>query len=70
MPRNFALGRLAALGILLASSHVPASAQTVNTLVHPGDRHRKPWRFGNTHERDHGYSDHFPITLRLKVEGN
>lgn len=29
MPRNFELGRLAALGILLASSNVPAHAQTV-----------------------------------------
>jgi endonuclease/exonuclease/phosphatase family metal-dependent hydrolase len=48
----------------------PASAQTVNTLVRPGDRHRKPWRFGNSKDRDHGYSDHFPVTVRLKVEGN
>jgi endonuclease/exonuclease/phosphatase family metal-dependent hydrolase len=47
----------------------PASAQTVNTLVRPGDRHRKPWRFGNSKDRDHGYSDHFPVTVRLKVEG-
>jgi endonuclease/exonuclease/phosphatase family metal-dependent hydrolase len=48
----------------------PASAQTVNTLVRPGDKHRKPWRFGNGKDRDHGYSDHFPVTVRLKVEGN
>jgi endonuclease/exonuclease/phosphatase family metal-dependent hydrolase len=48
----------------------PASVQTVNTLFHPGDRHRKPWRFGNSHDRDHGYSDHFPVTVRLKMEGN
>ena len=48
----------------------PASVQTVNTLVHPGEKHRKPWRFGNGKDRDHGYSDHFPVTVRLKVEAN
>ena len=48
----------------------PASAQTVNTLVRPGDKHHKPWRFGNGKDRYHGYSDHFPVTVRLKVEGN
>jgi endonuclease/exonuclease/phosphatase family metal-dependent hydrolase len=48
----------------------PASVQTINTLFRTGERHRKPWRFGNSKDRDHGYSDHFPVTVRLKVEGN
>jgi Endonuclease/Exonuclease/phosphatase family len=46
----------------------PASVHTVNTLHRPGDRLHRPWRFGN--ERDHGppgYSDHFPVTVRLIV---
>ncbi len=49
----------------------PDSVVTVNTLVRPGDRRRAPWRFGN--ERDstfeRGYSDHFPVTVRLRVQG-
>jgi len=47
-----------------------ASAQIVNTLFRPGDKRRLPWRFGNSHAKDHGYSDHFPVTVRLKVESN
>jgi hypothetical protein len=46
----------------------PESAEVVNSLVRPGDRQRRPWRFGS--ERDQfprGYSDHFPVTVRLKV---
>lgn len=46
----------------------PASAKTINTLTRPGDRLGRPWRFGG--ERDagpRGYSDHFPVTARLKV---
>jgi endonuclease/exonuclease/phosphatase family metal-dependent hydrolase len=47
----------------------PESAQIVNTLVRPGDRHHRPWRFGNEHERgERGYSDHFPVTVRLAVD--
>jgi endonuclease/exonuclease/phosphatase family metal-dependent hydrolase len=48
----------------------PDSARTVNTFVQPGDKHRRPWHFGNSHTRDHGYSDHFPVTVRLKVEAH
>lgn len=47
---------------------VPASVKTVNTLYRKSDRLRRPWRFGS--ERDggaRGYSDHFPVTVRLKV---
>ena len=48
----------------------PASAQTVNTLYRPGDRQHRPWRFGNEHEKfERGTSDHFPVTVRLRVHG-
>jgi endonuclease/exonuclease/phosphatase family metal-dependent hydrolase len=44
------------------------SAQTVNNLARPGDRHKRPWRFGNPHDKfERGYSDHFPVTVRLHV---
>jgi endonuclease/exonuclease/phosphatase family metal-dependent hydrolase len=47
-----------------------ASAHTVNTLYRPGDRQKRPWRFGNPHDQfQRGYSDHFPVTCRLKVAG-
>jgi endonuclease/exonuclease/phosphatase family metal-dependent hydrolase len=46
----------------------PASIQTVNTLFHPGDKRRRPWRFGSERDKGpRGYSDHFPVTVRLKV---
>jgi endonuclease/exonuclease/phosphatase family metal-dependent hydrolase len=46
----------------------PDSAQTVNRLVRAGDRHHHPWRFGGEHDRgERGYSDHFPVTVRLSV---
>jgi endonuclease/exonuclease/phosphatase family metal-dependent hydrolase len=47
-----------------------ASAGTVNHLTQPRDRQKRPWRFGT--ERDkfaRGYSDHFPVTVRLRVQG-
>jgi endonuclease/exonuclease/phosphatase family metal-dependent hydrolase len=45
------------------------SANTVSTLYRPGDRHKRPWRFGNPHDRfERGYSDHYPVTVRLKME--
>jgi len=45
------------------------SARTVNTLYRPGDRLKRPWRFGseNDHFPQRGYSDHFPVTVRLRV---
>jgi endonuclease/exonuclease/phosphatase family metal-dependent hydrolase len=47
----------------------PASAHTIDTLYRPGDHHKRPWRFGNPHDRfERGYSDHYPVTVRLKVE--
>ncbi len=50
-------------------SCVPASVQTVNRLVHPNDREQKPWRFGGKNDPDgsRGYSDHFPVTVQLRV---
>jgi endonuclease/exonuclease/phosphatase family metal-dependent hydrolase len=46
----------------------PKSARTVNTLYKEGDPRKRPWRFGNERDRGpRGYSDHFPVTVRLKV---
>lgn len=48
----------------------PASAQIVNTLFRPGDKQHRPWSFGNERYRgERGYSDHFPVTVRLRVQG-
>jgi endonuclease/exonuclease/phosphatase family metal-dependent hydrolase len=44
------------------------SIHTVNSLTRPGDRQHRPWRFGNEHDKAaRGYSDHFPVIVRLKV---
>jgi endonuclease/exonuclease/phosphatase family metal-dependent hydrolase len=49
----------------------PDSVKTVNSLARPGDRQRRPWRFGTEHDKfERGYSDHFPVTVRLRVEGS
>jgi endonuclease/exonuclease/phosphatase family metal-dependent hydrolase len=46
----------------------PASVHVINTLYRPGDRFCRPWRFGNQHDHGaRGYSDHFPVTVRLSV---
>jgi endonuclease/exonuclease/phosphatase family metal-dependent hydrolase len=46
----------------------PESVTTVNSLYRPGDPHRAPWRFGSPHQTGpRGYSDHFPVTVRLRV---
>jgi endonuclease/exonuclease/phosphatase family metal-dependent hydrolase len=46
----------------------PESARTIHTLTRPGDPKHRPWRFGNRHDHfPRGYSDHFPVTARLKV---
>jgi endonuclease/exonuclease/phosphatase family metal-dependent hydrolase len=46
----------------------PASAQTFNSLYRPGDAQKRPWRFGEEHEKgQRGYSDHFPVTVKLRV---
>jgi endonuclease/exonuclease/phosphatase family metal-dependent hydrolase len=49
----------------------PDTLQVITTLSRPGDKLHRPWRFGS--ERDkfpRGYSDHFPVTVRLTVNGN
>jgi endonuclease/exonuclease/phosphatase family metal-dependent hydrolase len=52
----------------LGWSSQPGSTQTVNTLVKPGDRQQRPWRFGGHNEQGaRGYSDHFPVTVKLQV---
>jgi endonuclease/exonuclease/phosphatase family metal-dependent hydrolase len=47
----------------------PNSVHVDNSLTRPGDPQRRPWRFG---DRDNngprGYSDHFPVTVRLRVQ--
>jgi hypothetical protein len=48
----------------------PQSARTVNTLVRTGDKKHRPWRFGSEHDKHaRGYSDHFPVTVELSVQG-
>jgi endonuclease/exonuclease/phosphatase (EEP) superfamily protein YafD len=48
----------------------PDSVAAVNSLTRPGSRVRSPWRFGNEKDNtfERGYSDHFPVTVRLKVQ--
>lgn len=46
----------------------PETVKVINTLTRPGDKVGRPWRFGSERERGtRGYSDHFPVTVRLKV---
>jgi endonuclease/exonuclease/phosphatase family metal-dependent hydrolase len=49
----------------------PDSVAAVNSLTRPGSRVKMPWRFGNEKDTtfERGYSDHFPVTVRLKVQG-
>jgi endonuclease/exonuclease/phosphatase family metal-dependent hydrolase len=48
---------------------LPDTVRTINTLYRPGDPKRRPWRFGNEKDRyERGYSDHFPVTVRLRVQ--
>jgi endonuclease/exonuclease/phosphatase family metal-dependent hydrolase len=47
----------------------PDSVRVVNTLVKPNDHQHRPWAFGNERERaPRGYSDHFPVTVELRVD--
>lgn len=44
------------------------SVHTINSLFRPGDRQHRPWAFGNERQKmQRGYSDHFPVTVRLNV---
>jgi endonuclease/exonuclease/phosphatase family metal-dependent hydrolase len=46
------------------------SLRTVNTLTKPGDPQRRPWSFGKEKQKgERGCSDHFPVTVQLKVSG-
>jgi endonuclease/exonuclease/phosphatase family metal-dependent hydrolase len=50
-------------------SCVPDSVRTVRDLT--ADAHARPWRFGNSHFRGkRGYSDHFPVTVKLRLHGS
>ena len=47
----------------------PSSIRVVNDLHKAKDKLKRPWRFGSEHEKgERGYSDHFPVTVRLRVE--
>src|SRR5262249_7735887 len=51
-------------------SYVRESEQIVVTPSHPTNKKLagRPWRFGNPKDRGaRGYSDHFPVTVVLKV---
>jgi endonuclease/exonuclease/phosphatase family metal-dependent hydrolase len=47
------------------------SVSVVDSLTRPGSRARAPWRFGNEKDTrlERGYSDHFPVSVRLHVQG-
>jgi endonuclease/exonuclease/phosphatase family metal-dependent hydrolase len=48
----------------------PDSVQVVNSLTNPRDKKGRPWKFGSEHNKAaRGYSDHFPVTVRLRVQG-
>ncbi len=47
-----------------------ASVRPFKETARPKDRLGRPWRFGNPNDMaPRGYSDHFPVTLRLHVQG-
>ena len=46
----------------------PDSVKTMNEYTADANGHPKP--FGNEKHGERGYSDHFPVTVRLKVQGN
>lgn len=47
----------------------PKSIHVENTLHREGDTQQRPWRFGDEDDKGpRGYSDHFPVTLRLQVQ--
>jgi endonuclease/exonuclease/phosphatase family metal-dependent hydrolase len=48
----------------------PASTRTIK-LARPDDAKQRPWRFGGANDTaPRGYSDHFPVTVRLRVVGS
>lgn len=47
----------------------PNSVRVMNELHKANDKQKRPWRFGGAKEKgERGYSDHFPVTVRLHVE--
>jgi endonuclease/exonuclease/phosphatase family metal-dependent hydrolase len=61
---------------MLDSTGWSADPKSVNTytegLMRKGATRREPWRFGDpgkdVKDADRGYADHFPVTVKLKVE--
>jgi endonuclease/exonuclease/phosphatase family metal-dependent hydrolase len=50
---------------------LPDTLQVINSLARPHDRFKRPWRFGSPRDRfERGYSDHFPVTVRLKIDAS
>lgn len=50
---------------------VPESLKVANSPALRFSRTRQPWRFGGPdNQNPRGYSDHFAITVRLKVQGS
>lgn len=46
----------------------PDSIEVIQSLARPNDRQHRPWAFGTERQRSpRGYSDHFPVTVRLNV---
>jgi hypothetical protein len=45
------------------------SVTTVRTTQRRGDRLGRPWSFGGPKHGERGYSDHFPVTVKLRVQG-
>lgn len=49
---------------------LPETVRTVATTTRPTDKQRLPWRFGGPADQgERGYSDHFAVTVELKVAG-
>jgi endonuclease/exonuclease/phosphatase family metal-dependent hydrolase len=45
----------------------PDSVTTVRATQRRGDRLGRPWSFGGPKHGERGYSDHFPVTVKLRV---
>jgi endonuclease/exonuclease/phosphatase family metal-dependent hydrolase len=46
------------------------TVHTANDLYRPGDTKKRPWRFGDPKDdAPRGYSDHFAVTVKLRVVG-
>lgn len=47
----------------------PKSVEVVNDLHKANDKQKRPWRFGGANDKGpRGYSDHFPVTVKLRLE--